>query len=190
MKKLLYLIFMTGFLIFFTACGSDEAPRKEIIRPVKATIVGSIADLAGMGYPAATKASQESKISFRVGGPVIKINVIEGAKVKKGDLIAEIDPRDYKIAEQSAHARYEQAKAEAGRYERLWKKNAVAKNDYDRKKAAYLEAKAYWEDAVNNLKDTKLRAPFSGFYGPKLVDVGQVVKPDQPITTLSNLSVI
>ena len=190
MKKLFYLVFMTGFLIFFTACGSEEAPKKEIIRPVKATIVGSIVDLAGMGFPATTKASQESEISFRVGGPLIKVNVVEGARVKKGDLIAQIDPRDYKLAEQSARARYEQAKAEAGRYERLWKKNAVAKNDYDRKKAAYLEAKAYWEDAVNNLNDTKLYAPFSGFYGPKLADVGQEVKPNQPITTLSNLSVI
>jgi len=190
MKKLFYLLSIVGFMIFFTGCGSDEAPRKEIIRPVKATLVGSAADLAGLGYPATTKASQESEISFRVGGPLIKINVVEGANVKKGDIIARIDPRDYRIAEQSARARYDQTKAEADRYERLWKKGSVAKNDYDRKKAAYLEAKASLEDAVNDLSDTKLRAPFNGFYGPKLVDVGQDVRPKQAITTLSNLSII
>jgi RND family efflux transporter MFP subunit len=190
MKKLFYLLSIAGFMIFFTGCGSDEAPRKEIIRPVKATLVGSTADLAGLGYPATTKASQESEISFRVGGPLIKTNVVEGASVKKGDIVAQIDPRDYRIAEQSARARYDQTKAEADRYERLWKKGSVAKNDYDRKKAAYLEAKAAWEDAVNDLNDTKLRAPFSGVYGPKLVDVGQDVRPKQPVTTLSNLSII
>jgi len=190
MKNLTYLLSVMVLLFFFIGCGEDEAPQKKIIRPVKATIVGSTVDLAGHGYPATTKASQESEISFRVGGPLIKTNVVEGAKVKKGTIIAEIDPRDYIIAERSARARYEQTKAEADRYERLWKKGSVAKNDYDRKKAAYLEAKAAWEDAVNNLNDTKLRAPFTGYYGPKLVDVGEDVRPKQPITTLANLEKI
>ncbi len=190
MKKLSYLLTLVVVFVFFTGCSSEEPPKKEIIRPVKAMVVGSVVDLAGQGFPATTKATQQSEISFRVGGPLIKTNVIEGAKVSKGKLIAEIDPRDYRIAEQSAKARYVQAKSEAERYERLWKKGAVAKNDYDRKHAVYLESKAAWEDAVNNLKDTKLYAPFTGYYGPKMVDVGTEVKPYQPITTLSNLSVI
>jgi RND family efflux transporter MFP subunit len=190
MKKLTYLLTLVVVFIFFTGCGSEEAPKKEIIRPVKAMIIGSTADLADQGYPATTKATQEAELSFRVGGPLIKTNVVEGAKVKKGQLVAELDPRDYKIAEQSAKARYEQTKAEAERYKRLWKKGAVAKNDYDRKNALYLEAKAAWEDAVNDLKDTKLHAPFTGYYGKKLVDVGQEVLPKQAITTLSNLSII
>ncbi len=190
MKKLSYFLSLSILLIFFAGCGSEEAPKKEIIRPVKAMMVGSIADLAERGYPATTKASQETEVSFRVGGPLTKVNVVEGAVVKKGEIIAEIDPRDYKLEEQSARARYQQTKAEAERYKRLWEKGSVAKNDYDRKQAAYLQAKAAWEDAVNNLKDTKLRAPFTGVYGAKLVDVGQEVKAKEPITTISNLSVI
>lgn len=190
MKNLHYLFTIAVSLIIFSGCGEETAPKKEIIRPVKAMIVGSAADLAGQGYPATSKATQESEISFRVGGPLISTNVIEGALVNKGDLVAEIDPRDYKIAKQAAEARYQQAKAEAERYERLWKRGSVAKNDYDRKHAAFLIAKATWEDAINDLNDTKLRAPFSGVYGPKLVDVGQEVRPKQPITTISNLSVI
>jgi RND family efflux transporter MFP subunit len=190
MKKLIYLFPVVVIALLLSACGSEKAPKKEVIRPVKAMLVGSAVDLAGKGYPATTKASQESEVSFRVGGPLTKINVVEGAKVSKGAIIAEIDARDYKIAEQSARARHEQTKAESDRYERLWKKGSVAKNDYDRKKAVYLEAKAAWEDAKNDLKDTKLRAPFTGYYGAKLVDIGQDVKAKQPITTISNLSVI
>jgi RND family efflux transporter MFP subunit len=190
MKKLTSIISIVVFSLLIAGCSSKEEVHKEIIRPVKSMLVGSAADLAGQGFPATTKASQESELSFRVGGPIIKMNVIEGAKVKKGELVAEIDPRDYKIAEQSARARYDQAKAEADRYERLWKKGSVAKNDYERKKAAYLMAKAEWEDAVNNRKDTKLYAPFTGYYGKKLVDVGQEVKAKQPVTTLSNLDII
>ncbi len=190
MKKLAYLLYTVALLVFITGCSSEEPPHKEIIRPVKVVTIGSITDMEGQGYPAVTNPFQESDISFRVGGPLIKMNVIEGAYVNKGDLVAEIDPRDYIIAEQSAKARFEQTKAEADRYKRLWQKGSVAKNDYDRKYANYLQAKAKWEDAVNNLKDTKLYAPFSGFYGPKLVDVGTEVKPQQPITTISDLSLI
>ena len=190
MKKLSYLLLLGVFIVFFSGCGSKEEAPKKIIRPVKAMLVGSAVDLAGQGFPAITKATQESELSFRVGGPVTKINVVEGAKVNKGQLVAEIDPRDYIIAEQSAKARYDQAKAEAERYKRLWEKGSVAKNDYDRKNAAFLMAKAKWEDAVNNLKDTKLYAPFTGYYGKKLVEVGEEIKPNQPVTTLANLDVI
>ncbi len=187
MKKLAYLLYSAFLVVFITGCGSEEAPKKEMIRPVKAMIVGSISDLAGQGYPAVTKPLQESEISFRVGGPLLKMNVVEGTHVNKGELVAEIDPRDYILAEQSARARYEQTKAEAERYERLWQKGSVAKNDYDRKYANYLQAKAKWEEAKNNLNDTRLYAPFSGFYGPKLVDVGTEVKPKQPVTTSADL---
>ena len=190
MKTLVYLLSFVVLVLFTTACSDEDPVKEEIIRPVKAMVIGTASDLAEQGYPGTSKATQESEISFRVGGPLIKVNVVEGAIVKKGDIVAEIDPRDYKIAEQSARARYEQAKSEAERYKRLWEKGSVAKNDYDIKNANYMEAKAAWEDAVNDLKDTKLRAPFDGVYGPKLVDVGEVVKPEQAITTLSNLGVI
>jgi RND family efflux transporter MFP subunit len=190
MKKLTHVWILAAVLIFFTSCGSEEAPKKEYIRPVKTLVVGSVTNIAGQGFPATTKASQESKISFRVGGQLIKMNVIEGARVKKGELVAEIDPRDYKIAEQAARAQYNQTKAEAERYKRLWEKGSVAKNDYDRKQANHLISKAKWEDAVNDLKDTRLYAPFTGYYGAKLADVGTEVRAKQPVTTLSNLKQI
>lgn len=188
MKYLKSLLAVGFIILLFSGCGSEEPPKKEVIRPVKAMFAGGITDIAGEGYPAITKAKQEAAVSFKVGGPIIKYNVIEGAKAKKGSLIAELDPRDYILAEQSARARYEQTKAEAGRYERLWKKGSVAKNDYDIKKANFLEAKAAWESAKNNLNDTKLYAPFTGYYGAKLVEIGEEVKPKQPITTLYDLS--
>ena len=177
-------------VLLLSSCGSKEPPREEIIRPVKAMTVGRTADLADRGFPAVTKASQETEVSFQVGGPIIRYNVVEGAHVRKGEVVAIIDPRDYKLAEQAARAHYEQAKAEAERYRRLWEKGSVAKNDYDRKEAAYLQAKARWEQALNDLEYTKLRAPFSGYYGPKLVEVGEVVKPGEPVAIISNLSVL
>jgi RND family efflux transporter MFP subunit len=190
MTKLTTLISVLFIGLLLTSCGSKKAPQKEIIRPVKVIVAGSAADIAGRGFPAVTKASQETEISFRVGGPIVTYNVIEGAPVKKGEVIAIVDPRDYRVALEAARARYDQAKAEADRYRNLWKKGSVAKNDYDRKEALFLQAKADLQDARNNLSDTKLRAPFTGYYGPKLVEIGEVVKPGEPVAVISNLSVL
>jgi RND family efflux transporter MFP subunit len=190
MNRLKLFMMLSAIALLFVACGKEKAPAKKIVRPVKTMRVGGIKKEEGRGYPATTAPTQETELSFRVGGPLIKYNVNPGALVHKGALVAAIDPRDFIIAEQSARAGYNQAKAEADRYERLWKKGSVAKNDYDKKHARELETKAAWEDAVNNLKDTKLYTPFGGVYGPKLVEIGQEISPGEPITTLYNLSVI
>ncbi|RLD37400.1 MAG: hypothetical protein DRI89_15240 [Bacteroidetes bacterium] len=190
MKNLIFAITFLAGITLLAGCGSEETVTEKKVRPVKSLIIGDVGDPTGKGFPGVTKESQESKMSFRVGGPIIKYNVVEGAKVNKGDLIAEIDPRDFRVAVQSTEARYNQTKAESERFHRLWKKGSVAKNDYDRKYANYLEAKAAWEDAKNALKDTKLYAPFTGFYGPKMVDVGEDVRKKETITTLVDLSVI
>jgi RND family efflux transporter MFP subunit len=176
-------------LVFTTGCKEEKAPEKEVIRPVKVMKVSYFSDDLGKGYPAVTKADKETEISFRVGNaPIIKSNIIEGNKVTKGSLIAAIDPSDYEIALNSAKARYNQAKAEAERYERLWKKGSVSKSDYERKFASFKEAQSAYEKAKNNLKYTKVYAPFTGYYGPKLADIGDVIKPYQPITKLFDLS--
>ncbi len=190
MNKLsIFVIALVGVLLI-SGCASDEIVKKEIARPVKSLVIGENSDPEGKGFPGITKENQQSEISFRVGGPIIKYNVVEGARIKKGDLIAEIDPRDFRIDVQSSEARYNQTKAESDRFYRLWKKGSVAKNDYDRKYANFLEAEADWKDAKNALIDTKLYAPYTGFFGPKLAELGDKVRVRQAITTLVDLSLI
>ena len=192
MKKFI-AYFAVVSLIFFslTGCKQKETTQEKIIRPVKAFLVQANSNALGKGYPAHTKAGKEVDISFRVGGaPLVQYNVIEGKKVGKGVLIGAIDPSNFKLAVESARARYNQAKAESDRYERLWKKGSVAKNDYERKYANYQQAKARLQEAENNLKYTKVYAPFNGYYGPKLVELGDVIKAFQPITKLYDLSKI
>ncbi len=190
MNKITITLFALAGILIISACGSKEVQREEKVRPVKSLIIGDIGDATGKGFPGVTKETQESEMSFRVGGPLTKLNVVDGARVRKGALIAEIDSRDYVVTVQSTEARYNQTKAESDRFYRLWQKGSVAKNDYERRFANYQEAEAAWEDAKNALSDTKLYAPYDGFYGPKLVDLGEEVRPKQAITTIVDLSVI
>ena len=180
---------LTGLLVL-SSCGSKEVQTKEKVRPVKSLVIGDLGDPTGKGFPGTTQETQESEMSFRVGGPIVKLNVVEGARVRSGALIAELDPRDYVVMVQSTEARYNQTKAESDRFYRLWQKGSVAKNEYERRFANYLEAEAAWEDAKNALTDTKLYAPYTGFYGRRLADLGEEVTPNQAITSIVDLSVI
>ncbi len=190
MKKItISVVLLAVSILSFTGCKEKEAPKEKIIRPVKALTVTANSDLLGKGYPATTKAEKEVDISFRVGGaPLVRYNVVEGQRADKGTLIAAIDPTNFKLAVTSAKARYDQAKAESERYERLWKKGSVAKNDYERKFANYQQAKAQYEKALNDLDYTKVYAPFTGYYGPKLVELGDVISAHQPVTKFYDLS--
>jgi len=190
MNKLTFAIIALVALWIFSGCGSEETQQEEKARPVKSITVGGSVEVLEKGYPGVTKESQESDLSFRIGGPIIKLNVVEGARVNKGDLIAQVDPRDYQVVVQSTLARYNQTKAESDRYYRLWKKGSVAKNDYDSRLANLLEAEAALKDARNALKDTKLLAPYTGFLGKKLIELGEEVKPKEAVTSLVDLSVI
>ena len=185
--KVIYLILFST-LVFYS-CGTEETVE-EIIRPVKVMEVSNVYDYQLKDFNAVTQETQESQISFRVSGPLVKLLVDEGQNVKKGQLIAEIDPRDFKIDLMAKEAKYEQTKATKERFEVLYEKDAVSKNELDLRVANYFNAKSNFEDAKNALSDTKLRAQFSGFIDKKFVENFDQVSAGQVIVTMIDISVI
>ncbi|MCG8308829.1 MAG: efflux RND transporter periplasmic adaptor subunit [Cytophagales bacterium] len=181
------LLFIS-FLALLFSCNKKEDTKRAHVRPVKAIQAETAADQLSKGLPAVSAENREVELSFRVGGPLIKLTIEEGMAVKKGRLIAEIDPRDYRVALIGDEGRMNQAGAEEQRYKNLYKKGSVSKNEYDIKLANYLEAKAKYENAVNAVNDTKIYAPFDGFIGKKLVENFQDVAASQTIATLLDLS--
>ena len=187
--KIIRLLFL-AVLILQVGCKKKEEAKVEQIRPVKALQAQTAVDLLSKGLPAVSAEHREVDLSFRVSGPLIKLTVEEGTAVKKGQLIAEIDPRDYEVALIGDEGRLNQAKAEEQRYKNLYNKGSVSKNEYDIKLANYLESKGRYDNAVNELKDTKIYAPFNGFIGKKLVENFQKVAESETIATLLDLSKI
>lgn len=185
--KISKIVFFILPLIFFSCGGSDEE-KPEHIRPVKAVQVMSASDQFSKGFPSVTQETREVELSFRISGPLVYLNAEVGQAFKKGELIAEVDSRDFKINLAAKEGRMAQAKAEEQRYNNLFKKGSVSKNEYDIKLAAYLEANSTYEDAVNALKDTKLYAPFNGYIGKKLIENFQDVRAKETILTVLDLS--
>jgi len=181
-------IILAALILYTVACGKKEEEKTEVIRPVKAVQVLSASDQLSKGFPAVSQATREVELSLRVSGPLIQLNAEIGQEFKKGQLLAEVDPRDFRIDLAAKEGRMNQAKAEEQRYNNLYQKGSVSKNEHDIKLAAYLEARSAYEDAVNALKDTKMFAPFNGYIGKKLVENYQEIQASQTILTALDMS--
>lgn len=75
-----------------------------------------------------------SELSFRVGGPIDRFDVYAGNRYQQGSIIAEIDPRDFRIRKERAEAIYHQAKAEFERIQKLYGKGNVSASTYEKQK--------------------------------------------------------
>jgi multidrug efflux system membrane fusion protein len=129
----------------------------------------------------------------QVGGKVIARHVEDGAYVRKGDLLFEIDPRPFEASLASAKAALAQSQAEAEwatsdfqRTEELKNQNVASQLEYDQKKStrdatqAKIEAaNAAIQTAQLNLEYCKIYAPITGRAGAVWVDPGNIVKANE-----------
>ena len=187
--SLLCIAVIVVFVI--TACSEKEEPvKKEVVRPAKIMTIKALESAKNFKFPGKVQALDRVEISFEVSGKLVELAVKEGQHVKKGDLIASIDPSDYKNSLAAQHAKVNQAKAEVDRYVNLLKEKVVAKSTYDVKKRNYEVAVSGLNIARKAFNDTSLKASFDGIIGKRFVDNYQVIQAKQPIVSLQRLSAI
>ena len=102
--------------------------------------------------PGRTEPFAVSEIRPQVNGIMQKRLFVEGSTVKAGQALYQIDPAPYQATYDNALATLADAKAKADRYARLLAQNAIAPQDADDAKAAYLQAKANADTARINLE--------------------------------------
>jgi len=129
-------------------------------------------------------------VQSQIDGRVKEINFVEGADVKKGDLIVTIDPAPFQAELDKARAALNQALADLKlkkvtfeRNQVLFKKELISKQDFDQYSAdlassvAQVRMNAASVDIAKiNLEYCFIRSPVDGLTGKHLVDVGNVVK--------------
>jgi RND family efflux transporter MFP subunit len=181
------LLLTTALLI--SGCGKEEIEEKaEIVRPVKIMTVQAYADSFSHGFPGKVRAARRSELSFKVSGPLVELPIEEGQQVKKGDLVAQIQKRDFQTALDEAKARNLEAEKQFRRYKELYAKKQVSRADYDSYRAARDVARAQLEDARNRLGDTSLTAPFDGIISRRFVENFQKVQAKEAIANLQDIT--
>lgn len=186
MKIRANVILLLSLPILLFSCKDKTVEKEEalIVKVAEATVN---ANAAGKEFPFIARPYRSTELSFRVGGPLDRLEMYAGNAYKRGSIIAEISPRDFHIRKERAEAVYKQAKAEYERIQALFEKNNVSASACEKAKADYVTAKMAFETASNELADTRLVAPFNGYVGEVYVENYQDVKPAQPILSFIDL---
>ena len=193
-------------LVLFPSCSGkeDKEVKPEVIRPVKILTVTSSTDALQLKFPGMVRAAKRADLAFQVEGTLKQLPVDEGQEVKEGQLIAQLDQRDFENNLRNAQgqlarvkAALESAQSEYDRILRIQKQDPGAASEsmvvkrreaVDGSKAELESAQAAVDTARDKLGYTTLRAPFGGVISKRYVDNFQEVRAKQAIVSLDDLS--
>ena len=182
------LVLLAGALLLWS-CSSGKKTEIDRTLTVKIDSVRPYTNQLSVSYPGKIKASSDVDLAFRVSGTLLRVNVDVGSVVSKGQVLAEIDPRDYITQVQATEAEYNRIKGEAERIMQLYEKGSVSKNDYEKAKFGLQQISSKLEAHRNALIDTKLKAPYAGYIQKKLFDSNETVAAGVPVISMINKGV-
>jgi RND family efflux transporter MFP subunit len=183
--KTLYLSFFVIVIATLFSCRSSQSNGEtDYLKMVKTARAESVPLIQELQFSGILEADEEINLAFRVAGPILKYHVMEGDHVTKGDLIAEMDPRDYEVQRLAVETQVKQLQSEYQRIKELYNRRSVADNDYEKMKAGKEQAEAKLKNVLDQLKDTKLHAPFSGYITKVNYDNGELIDRGMPVASL------
>lgn len=173
-------------LFFLLGCGRNkDQVYQDILRPVKIETIGAPENLDKI-YTGVVEAEEFAQLAFKVGGPLVNMNVDAGETIQKGTVVAVVDPLDYQLQNDANQAAYITARSQLERDKKLLDMEAISRQDYEISQNNYIKARSAYQASQNTLKDTRLRAPFDGFVEKKYVENYQKVQPGEPVIKLVN----
>ena len=181
-----------------SAC-SKPVPADEPVRAVKVMTVGADAQHSSAEYSGEVRARVESRLGFRVGGKIIRRPVELGQRVRAGEVLAQLDPQDYKLSADAARAQLaaaatnrDLATADLRRYKDLREQNFISSAELERRETTLKAAQAQFDQAQaqltgqgNQVAYTALVADVSGVVTAVDAEVGQVVAAGTPIVRIA-----
>lgn len=202
--RIFYLVGITTLILLAAGCGSTKAaPSPPPAMVEVATVVQQDTPIYSE-WVATLDGYVNAQIQPHVTGYIIKQDYREGAVVRKGDVLFEIDPRLFKAAVNQAKAQLAISEAQLGKakldVERdtpLAQARAIAQsqldNDIQAKLGAQAQvdaAKANIEQAELNLEWTRVTSLVTGIAGAAQVQTGNLVGPNSILTSVSQVDPI
>lgn len=172
------------------SCGEQSNTSKEQIRPVKAMLIGNGKAFNNRSFPGKARATQEVNLSFNENGSLIELPINIGDKVKKGALLAKLDPREFEAKLKAATAEMTRDQHNFLRAKELVKKGHISKSDYDLLEAKFSVSQSNLDLASKAMTDSVLKAPFDGQIADLYVKNYQTVAKQQVIARLLDSSQI
>ncbi len=187
-----------GVFLFLSSCQEKQQEESLQPRPIKPFTLKAMGAGRMSHYPSIVGPLESTDLSFPVSGTVESVKVDFGDKVKKGDILAVLDPEPFRLNVEAANADLQSSKAafeaktlELKRQKSLFDKGWISKATLDRITADHIASKSSLTAARSrldvrrrDLKKTQLYAPYGGIIGKRDVDAYQNIQAGQKIFSL------
>jgi len=198
-------VFILG--VSLCACTSKQQKKESNSEAVPVTVgrVQRVQDRETISVSGTISTpNSPASVCFLVSGKVMSVGPREGEHVKKGQVLASIDPTDYQlplaaVKAQADQARvgYERAEDEFKRMKMLYDSKSLAPNDFQKYKAAYDSAKQQHEQVVasekltrKHLTDGTLCAPTSGYIAKRSIEPGDTASPGRTVFEIVQMDTV
>jgi len=185
-------------VLTLTACGPKDPPS-EVVRPVQLTQVAAGGAVDTAVFAGEVKPRHETDLGFRIGGKIVARYVDVGARVRKGQTLARLDPADTGLQAEAAKAQvsateteYKFAQAEYERYQNLQREKFISASALDAKRNTLESNRAKYEQAKANLAVSQNQASYAtlvanedGVVTAVNGEAGQVVAAGQSVVKLA-----
>lgn len=187
MKKFITLV--SGCLLASMLFSCKHEVKKEV-QPtrVETMTINSTAISSGMSYSGVIEESKGTMLSFKVPGTIMNLNVTEGQKVAKGQLIATLSDASLQSNLEIAKAALATTQDTYNRIKQLHDAKSITDMRWVEVENSLKAAQSSYDIARNALEDTKLYAPFSGIISQKFADAGSNTAPAMPVVKLVEIS--
>ena len=185
-------------LMLLAACSRQEV-QPEVVRVVRTQVVSAAPRGGAQAYAAEIRARSEVRLGFRVGGKLLDRRAEVGQRVKAGDVLARLDPEDFRLSQQAARAAVQAAQvnqdlsqADYKRFKDLRDQGFISSAELDRREAALKSAAAQLDQARaqaavqgNQAAYATLVAPGSGVVLAVEAEPGTVLAAGSPVVRLA-----
>ncbi len=177
------LILLTILLVYLLFMRNSTAVKVTVTEVTLGDLTSTVS------APGIVRPLTEVQISSSINGIVQQLMVKEGQEVKKGDLLLQIDPSEFRSQVRRAQAGLEvaqanlqQARSQWKRAEQLYKSNLISEQEYESAKTNHLlsqaqlkESKANLEQALEQLRKTRITSPIEGTVIQINIESGETV---------------
>lgn len=182
-------LLVTAFLIFGCSSGVEnkhtDISVTVLAKKIERESVERVISLSGN-----IEGFKTAKLGFMVSGKVNYIAVKEGAAVEEGQLLASLDPENYKIAKEIADASLDQIQDEYNRISIMHERKSISDGDFSKISNTLKLARAQQKLQIKNLSDTKLYSPFRGVLLKRGTEVGETVGSGHPLFAVSDIHIV
>lgn len=139
-------------------------------------------------FPATVSVVKNVDLKFEVSGRLIYANLVEGSTVKKGEVLARIDPSPFERRVAEAKIRFADAIRDLKRIKEVFQKNVASQSDLDNAKSQYAITELALANAEQDLSYCTIEAPFDAVVGARYIENNSYISAGTTLASLQDRS--